>query len=221
MDGWRVLRELKGDASTREIPVMILSVGEDQVLGFALGAAEYLVKPVGRENLISALDRVCPGCRRESSGDILVVEHDPVVRSRYHAELERLNLPWRDAHRGQQALEMVAESLPAVVILDLVMPDMDGFQILAALRADPRTRSLPVIVVTSQDLIEEARLRLSSAHTIRSGGLTPDQAQANLRTLLTELDLGCGPGSPCKKQAQWTNNTSQGANTPSQGANTP
>lgn len=149
VDGWAVLNTLKADPELASIPVVMLSMIEDRKMGFALGASDYLAKPVQRERVASALSRFL---KDRNGGDVLVVDDDNDVR-RMLAEMLRSG-GWRvrEAESGLAALEKLKESVPALILLDLVMPEMNGFDFLENLKADAAWRDLPVVVLTAAEL---------------------------------------------------------------------
>jgi len=146
-DGWQVLHALKTDPLTREIPVILISIVDQKELGFRLGAADYVVKPFDREILIGSLARVAPDHRR-----ILVVDDDPNVVElvRQLLEGEQCVIDW--APDGVAGLERIVQAPPGVILLDLLMPHMDGFAFLDLLRDDPAHQDIPVVVLTSKSL---------------------------------------------------------------------
>jgi signal transduction histidine kinase/DNA-binding response OmpR family regulator len=147
IDGWQVLHALKTDPLTRDIPVILISIVDQTDLGFRLGAVDYLVKPFDGEALIGAVARVAPHCRR-----ILVVDDDPNVAElvRQLFEGESFTIDW--APDGAAGLERIAQVRPGVILLDLVMPRMDGFAFIEALQRDAAHRDIPVIVLTAMSL---------------------------------------------------------------------
>ncbi|UCC14721.1 MAG: PAS domain S-box protein [Gammaproteobacteria bacterium] len=159
MDGWSVLRALKEDEATRAIPVIMVTIVDDKNLGYTLGAAEYLTKPVDRKALIAAIHRL------EAGGEVLVVDDEPDIRSLTRRTLEAEGLQVREAANGQEALDEIRRRQPGLIILDLMMPVMDGFEFLRQLRHDAKIADLPVIVVTAKDLTGEDRARLDSLVT--------------------------------------------------------
>ena len=148
MDGWSVLTALKGDADLSGIPVVMLTIIDQHSLGYALGASDYLLKPVRWSQLRKVLDRF----RTQKDAVVLVVDDDPDHLERTAAILRREGLVVATAQNGLEALARVAAQLPALVLTDLVMPEMDGFELIRALRAKPETASVPIVVVTSKDL---------------------------------------------------------------------
>jgi PAS domain S-box-containing protein len=159
MDGWTVLTSLKEDPQTADIPVIMVSIVDDKTLGYSLGAADYLTKPINREQFSIVLDKY-----RCASGQcpVLVVEDDDAVRHTVRGMLEKHG--WRvfEAANGAAALRLMQNGeLPELILLDLVMPEMDGFEFTAQLRKHEQWRSIPVIVITAKDLTPEERNRLN------------------------------------------------------------
>jgi CheY-like chemotaxis protein len=157
MDGWAVLTALKADPDLAEIPVIMLTIVEDKNLGYALGASNYLTKPIDRERLAVVLQKYrCaqPPCQ------VLVVEDDTATRELLRRMLEKEGWRVTEADNALSALERVAETRPELILLDLVMPELDGFQFVEALHQREAWRSISVVVVTAKDLTEEDRLRL-------------------------------------------------------------
>ncbi len=157
VDGWTVLSDLKADAATADIPVVMVTIMEDRQLGFSLGAAEYLAKPVDRNRLVTVLKQFCGD---DLAGDVLLVEDDGETRDVFRRILEREGVNLIEAENGRVALDRLAESEPALILLDLVMPEMDGFEFVEHLRANPAWQHIPVVVVTAKILTAEERARL-------------------------------------------------------------
>jgi CheY-like chemotaxis protein len=158
MDGWAVLAALKSDPELGDIPVIMLSIVDEKHLGVALGAAEYMTKPIERDRLAAILRKYGRAGARRS---VLVVEDDPATRELLRRTLEVEGWSVTEAGNGRAALERVADACPDLVLLDLVMPEMDGFEFLEAFRADLRSLSVPVVVLTARELTEEDRRRLN------------------------------------------------------------
>jgi signal transduction histidine kinase/CheY-like chemotaxis protein len=156
-DGWSVLRALKAEPLTASIPVVIVSMLDDRDIGFALGAADYLTKPFEREQLVGALRRFQDGLR---SRPVLVVEDDATTRRVIRRALERDGWIVSEAENGRKALEALGRQTPGLVILDLMMPEMDGFEFVAELRRTEAGRRIPVLVVTAKEITAEDRARL-------------------------------------------------------------
>jgi GAF domain-containing protein/DNA-binding response OmpR family regulator len=158
LDGWTVLAALKGDPTLADIPVILVTIVDEKTRGYSLGATDYMVKPVDRERLASVLRSLC-GDR--PAPHVLVVEDDEVTRSVIRQTLERAGWSVAQAEHGRKGLERVAERRPDVIILDLMMPEMNGFEFLAAFRRSPEWRGIPVLVLTAMDLNAEDRRRLN------------------------------------------------------------
>ena len=168
MDGWAVLSALRDDPATKEIPVVMLTMVEDRPMGFALGANEYLTKPVQKSRVLEAVSR----CVAHKSDDILVVEDDPMAADIVMRTVQGDGRKCRHARNGREALAMVHQSRPALIILDLMMPEMDGFTFLDALRVEgPDFADIPVVVLTAKDLgpSEQEQLAGRVMQTLRKG----------------------------------------------------
>jgi CheY-like chemotaxis protein len=158
MDGWRLLSSLKSDPLLSDIPVIMTSIEEHRNKGYALGATDYLVKPVGREQLAAILEKYRIG--DDSQRLVMVVEDDILLRE---AMTEVLKLEgWRvfKAENGRVALEHIEDKKPSLILLDLLMPEMDGFEFVAHLRQNEKWRSIPIVVLTATKLSTEDQARL-------------------------------------------------------------
>jgi signal transduction histidine kinase/DNA-binding response OmpR family regulator len=159
LDGWSVLSTLRRDAELADIPVIMITIVDEHRRGIALGAAGYLTKPIDRERLHRLVNRFrapVPPTR------VLLVEDDAVQRERMRGWLEGPQWTVREAENGREALKRIEESKPDVILLDLMMPEMDGFAVVAALQKEAGWRDIPVIVITSLDLDAKDRERLNS-----------------------------------------------------------
>ncbi len=157
MNGWEVLTALKADTVTAEIPVIVVSMLDERGTGFALGAAEYLVKPVSREHVLAALSRV--GVLPEA-GTLLVIDDDPLALELVTSVLEPRGWTVLSASDGETGTAMARSHRPSVVLLDLLMPGMDGFAVAEALRSDLATRAIPIVVFTAKTLTRADKDRL-------------------------------------------------------------
>ncbi len=167
LDGWSTLRALKESPATRSIPVIVHSVVDNRAFGFGLGAVDHLVKPVSGADLREALARV--GLNRRSH--LLVVDDDADVRDLLRNELSASGYRVETTSDGAQALAFLQRERPAAVVLDLLMPEPDGFEVLYRMREDSALRSIPVIVLTGKDLSSEDEKRLagSAQRILRKG----------------------------------------------------
>ena len=173
MDGWSLLRTLKADAELMHIPVIMLSMVDDKGMGYSLGAAEYLTKPVDRNRLLPLLEKYT---HHESAGQILVVDDNPEDRLMLRRMLESEGWTITEAENGKLALESVAMSPPDIVMLDLMMPVMDGFQFLHEFRKEEVWQQVPVVVLTAMDLDEHelAELSVNVETVIRKAEMSPE-----------------------------------------------
>lgn len=161
MDGWEVLAALKADPETADTPVVVVSVLPERGRGFALGAADYLVKPVGGDELLAALRRVVSDRPQPQSGHrILVVDDDLAALRLVRVTLEPLGWDVHTCDQGTEAHAMVRAIRPQVLLVDLLMPETDGFEVVEQVHADPDTRDLPIVVLTAKSLTTEDRRRL-------------------------------------------------------------
>jgi CheY-like chemotaxis protein len=162
MDGWEVLRRLKADRRLRDTPVLIMSVVDEQPVGLALGAADYFVKPVDRQALLSWLARsgLIPSLS-ERTVTVLAVDDDPRSLGLIEMSLSPLGITVLTAGDGTAGLRLAQEVPVDLIICDLLMPGLDGYDLIAALQADPRTRDIPVVVLTAQDLTADEKARLT------------------------------------------------------------
>jgi CheY-like chemotaxis protein len=158
MDGWSVLSALKSDAELRDIPVIMLTMVDDPVRGFTLGASDYATKPVNRRNLSRILQKyIClhPPC------PVLVIDDDLSARALMRSMLEKEGWAVTEASNGIEALESMECERPRLIFLDLMMPEMDGFAFAAEVGRRPEWRSIPIVVLTSLDLTRDDRARLN------------------------------------------------------------
>jgi signal transduction histidine kinase/DNA-binding response OmpR family regulator len=189
-NGWEVIRELKADPATSHIPVIICSIVSEAERGMSLGAADYLVKPIMEEDLIAALDRLN---REPGAHEVLVVDDHAEDR-----ELLRRIVESQEGYRvieaagGREAITLVKDLHPHIIILDLMMPDVDGFAVLESVKADEATRSIPIIVVTAKDLTEMDRQRLNhrAEALVQKGVLRQEELLEDVAAALRKLNGG-------------------------------
>jgi signal transduction histidine kinase/DNA-binding response OmpR family regulator len=158
MDGWSVLSALKADAHLRDIPVIMVTMVDDPDRGFTLGAADYATKPVDRRRLAEIL-------RKHTCGNppcpVLLVEDDPSTRALTRKMLEKEGWKVSEAENGRVALESMERERPRLILLDLMMPEMDGFEFAQRVRTHPEWRQIPIVVLTAMDLTSADRQRLN------------------------------------------------------------
>ena len=183
MDGWAVLAGLKADPALAGIPVILQTILEDRNLGFALGASEYLTKPIDRKRLASLVKRYVPS---PAAGPVLVVEDDAGTRALLGKALGKAGWQVTEAENGRVALEQMQTSQPALILLDLMMPEMDGFEFLDALRRQQPRRDVPVVVITAKTLTEEDRKRLNGGveRVVQKNALDAESLLAEVRAVV-------------------------------------
>jgi len=159
MDGWDVLRHLKSDNALRDIPVIIVTVVDEREIGLALGAVDYLVKPVERSALLDVVGRFATATT--SPLRVLAIDDDPAALEMIDAALRPAGYDIVTASGGREGVT-VAQTVPIdFVICDILMPDLDGFGVVAELRADPRTHDVPILVLTHHELTGAEKTRLN------------------------------------------------------------
>ncbi len=168
MDGWQVLSQLKSDPALASIPVILVSVEEQRARGFSLGACEYLVKPVEPEQLVEVVRRSLG--TSVTSAEVLVVDDDASTRELVSRNLRRAGFSTTEARNGEDALLKARVSPPSLVVLDLMMPNLDGFEVLRRMRAEKL--QVPVVVLTGKTLSgeEQSVLRDGFAGFVQKGG---------------------------------------------------
>jgi PAS domain S-box-containing protein len=182
VDGWSVLSRLKDDPEIADTPVVMVTMLDDRSLGFALGATDYVTKPVEPARLLGILRRLAP----DPDAAVLIVDDDPAARRRLARVVQEGGWEPVEAENGIAALERLEALDPALILLDLVMPGMDGFDLAARLREDPAHRRVPVVVVTGKELTAEDRARLNGYVTrvVRKQDVAADELVAELRSLI-------------------------------------
>jgi CheY-like chemotaxis protein len=158
MDGWAVLSALKEDADVAQIPVIMVTIVDNQSIGYSLGATAYLTKPIDRDRLLQALEKCIPN---DSPRHILIVEDDIPTRRLLRRTLQQANYHVTEAENGRAGCDRLKAAVPDAIVLDLMMPEMDGFEFIARVRSDERCLEIPIIVVTAKALTPEDRDRLN------------------------------------------------------------
>jgi len=186
-DGWRVLQDLKNDPETKDIPVIICSILEEEEKGFNLGAADYLVKPFLQDDLIHAINRLNWDGQLQN---VLIIDDNPADLRLVKKMLEehgkyQVTL----AEGGENGWNKIQQQKPDILILDLFMPDMNGFTILENINQSPELRGLPVLILTGADLSPEQHQQLSEfgQHLLSKGFLRKQELLNYLETALKRI----------------------------------
>jgi signal transduction histidine kinase/CheY-like chemotaxis protein len=182
MDGWTVLSQLKADTELAAVPVIMLTMLDDKSLGFSLGASDFLTKPIRRDVLLTTVQRYCA----RPSDRVLLVEDDELTRDLIRRLLESEGFQVVEAVNGRVALEEVAKQEPNLILLDLLMPEMDGLEFLTEFGRHERWRSIPVVVVTAKELgaVERGRLNGYVEGVLQKGEFSRDELLAKLHALV-------------------------------------
>jgi signal transduction histidine kinase/DNA-binding response OmpR family regulator len=158
LDGWSVLGKLKSDPALASTPVIMLTIVDERTLGYSLGAAEYMTKPIDRNRLLELLRRFAARTDKAGEAVVLVVDDSEDVRAVVRQTVEKSGLKTVEAENGQAALDWLAKNpVPALVLLDLMMPVMDGFTFLERVQSIPALARMPIVVLTAKDLTEAER----------------------------------------------------------------
>ena len=187
MDGWAVLHSLKADPALADIPVVMATMIDDKNLGYALGASDYLTKPLDR-NRLSAIVRKYR--KNLQPGLALVVEDDPDSRQVMCRFLEKEGWTVEEAENGRVGLEHIARQAPDLILLDLMMPEMDGFELVNELHTHPQWRTIPVVVVTARELTAEDRRRLNGSveRILQKGAYSREELLQTVRKLVRQSE---------------------------------
>jgi len=182
MDGWAVLSALKADATLANIPVIMLTIVDDKQMGFALGAADYFTKPIDWQRLHTSLQKYR---NRVEQQTVLIIEDEIQTRELLRRALEKEG--WRviEAANGRIGLEQLDGTVPGLILLDLMMPEMDGFEFMQELRKRPACRLVPVVVITAKDITPEDRQRLNGqvARLLQKSALSMDDLVAEVMSV--------------------------------------
>jgi CheY-like chemotaxis protein len=183
LDGWSVLKALKDAPELREIPVVLVTIMGDRDLGFALGAADFITKPFERERLVQAVNRHRRG---DGAAKVLVADDDPKSRDVLRRTLTREGWTVAEAANGREALDHLERGRPALILLDLMMPEMDGFEVLERMRRSEAWRDIPVIVVTAKDLtrVEIERLNGRVVKVLQKGAYQRRDLLADVHAMI-------------------------------------
>ena len=184
LDGWSVLHELKQNPETHDIPVLMLTISPDAQHGLVLGAAGILNKPVDIERVAHEIAATLHGA--PAAHDLLLVEDDPDLRGYFRRTLERDGWQVREADSGTAALALLEQQLPALAVIDLMLPSMDGITLIGAIRMMPGGDTLPILVVTAKDLSMEEQVQLNASveQVLRKGSFHSDELLRNAQALV-------------------------------------
>ena len=182
IDGWEVLKKLKQNPQLADIPVIMISMVDKKSMGFELGAAEYLTKPLDLEHLTKVLQKY----RGHETPSVLIVEDDPDMQEMLVRSLEKQGYETVVAENGESALQKIQENIPDLILLDLLMPQMDGFQFLVNLRTSSDWKDIPVVVVSAKNITKEDREKLSGSvqKIIEKSQLSSDDLMQKISTLI-------------------------------------
>jgi PAS domain S-box-containing protein len=185
-DGWSVLQEIKNDPALSSIPVIMYTMVDDKNFGLAIGASEYLIKPVSKEKILQVLEKFK---QQIAHGHILMVDDDPDLRHLAERTMRKEGWKVRMAGNGREALTSLESGLPGVIFLDLMMPVMDGFEFLTIFQTKPEWKNIPVVVITAKDLsvVERKQLSGSVKKIIQKSDLTPSKLLQQLSSLIPQL----------------------------------
>ncbi|MGD0282948.1 MAG: response regulator, partial [Dissulfurispiraceae bacterium] len=185
-DGWEVLQEVKSDPELNDIPVIITSVIDNKELGFALGASDYIVKPVNKTALIKKLEELSSSVnKRKGQVRILCIDENEEILDMLKSALEPAQYAVTTANSGKKGIEDAAKHKPDIIILDLMMSDIDGFEIVHALKGDMATMDIPILALTGKDLTVENRLMLAGKieKFIQKNNFTSEDLITHIRDL--------------------------------------
>jgi signal transduction histidine kinase/DNA-binding response OmpR family regulator len=198
IDGWEVLRQLKSDQALREVPVIIATVVDERGVGLALGAVDYLVKPVDPDALVERLGRYTFTTKvKTRSMTVLAIDDDPAALDIVESTLAPLGFTVRRASSGQEGIELAQGGGADLVICDLMMPGVDGFEVVTQLRGGKATSAIPILVLTAQDLsrVDKARLNGRVLGIASKGESGENGLSEWLRRVLPPTPAGPYPGS--------------------------
>lgn len=182
VDGWDLLSRLKRNPETRDIPIIVVSILDERGKGFALGAADYLVKPVQREELIAAIKRFSIPTKLNSQAvKVLAIDDDPMALELIAGILGPEGYQVIKASNGKEGIELAKTELPELIILDLLMPEMDGFAVLDKIGGDELIKETPILILTNKDLTAEEKKQLTGRISFLA------QKQAFTRKSLVDL----------------------------------
>ncbi|MCG2634045.1 MAG: response regulator [Gammaproteobacteria bacterium] len=186
MDGWTVLTRLKADPETRDIPVIMLTMLDEQEVGLALGANGYLTKPLDRDKLTGFINQFC---QDQESGRLLIIDDDPTARALMRKAVQNGSWSVTEAANGREGLEQLTKQIPDLILLDLMMPEMDGLEFLQHIRGKPEWTGIPVAVITALDLDDSSRAWIEQrvGAVIDKTAYSPEELASRLRQTLGHM----------------------------------
>jgi PAS domain S-box-containing protein len=186
MDGWSVLENLKKDPDLRDIPVVMVTIVDNRNLGFTLGASDYLTKPLERERLSVVLSKY--SCDKAPCL-VMVVDDDEETRRRVRRLIQRDSWNLIEASNGREGLELLKHYTPQLILLDLLMPEMDGFDFSIEVSRHPTWSKIPIVVLTSRDITAEDRFRLNGnvERVIQKGAFNRDELLAEIKRIIASV----------------------------------
>ena len=185
-DGWAVLQEIKNDPTLKSIPVVMYTMLDEKNFGLAIGASEYLIKPVSKEKILQVLEKYK---QRAPSEYILIVDDNPDLRTMASRAIQKAGWEVRTAENGKSALALLEIIIPSIIFLDIMMPVMDGFEFLSIFQNREEWKHIPVVVITSKDLMAEERQQLNGIvkKVIQKGDFTPEKLLKQISFLIPQL----------------------------------
>lgn len=185
-DGWDVINEIKGDPATEHIPIVVISILDNKALGFSLGATDYLTKPVDKDTVLCSLKKLLPPKCMDCTPRVLLVDDDPIHIMAMKAVLTGNGYKVMVAPGGREAIEAINETTPCAIILDIMMPEVDGFMVLEEIKKREETRDVPVIILTAKDITDEDKKRLNGSieGLITKGLLAQDEILKDLKNIV-------------------------------------
>ncbi len=183
-DGWQALQIIKAKPEISDIPVVIMSVMDEKELAFSLGAVDYFIKPIDRQRFKKRIAELS----LDDTGKVLLVDDNPADVRLMASILESANISTLSTYSGKEGIQAAKDNQPSMIVLDIMMPDMNGFEVINRLRADKRTRDIPIVILTMKELTKEefATLRQHTKSILK-------KATFNRKDLLSEIKKVTAP----------------------------